>query len=42
LSSHIIFLHIPKAGGMTLRRLLQKQYHAQKVFEIGEGRILVV
>jgi|GEM_PF-512066 len=33
---HIAFLHIPKAGGMTLRHILKRQYEADAVFEIGE------
>ncbi len=33
---HIAFLHIPKAGGTTLRNILQRQYAAEDIFEIGE------
>lgn len=36
MASHIIFLHIPKAGGTTLRNVLYSQYARQKIFEIGE------
>jgi hypothetical protein len=32
---HIIFLHLPKAGGMTFRSLLRKQYPGSRIFEIG-------
>ncbi len=30
----VIFLHIPKAGGSTLRRLLHKQYPSKSVYRI--------
>jgi hypothetical protein len=33
---HIVFLHIPKAGGTTLRDVLQRQYSQEEIFEIGE------
>jgi hypothetical protein len=31
----IVFLHIPKAGGTTLRAILKRQYRSQEIFEIG-------
>ena len=34
--SHIIFLHIPKAGGTTLRNVLYHQYSRRNIYEIGE------
>ena len=36
ITSHIIFLHIPKAGGTTLRSILESQYAKCGVFMIGE------
>lgn len=36
LPQHIAFLHIPKAGGTTLRNILQRQYPVEAIFEIGE------
>jgi hypothetical protein len=33
-SAKLIFLHIPKAGGSTLRHLLHKQYPAEQVYKI--------
>jgi len=36
ISPHIIFLHIPKAGGTTLRNILHSQYAKYDAFIIGE------
>jgi len=36
ITPHVIFLHIPKAGGTTLRSILESQYAKCGVFMIGE------
>jgi len=35
----LIFLHIPKAGGTTLRRVIERQYPKQSIFHIDGNRV---
>jgi hypothetical protein len=39
--SSVIFLHIPKAAGTTLHRIIEQQYEPNTIFTIHEGKTII-